>query len=117
MNSLNSVLIEGNLTADPELRELESGSKVCTFTVASNRYYNQDGEKKQEVSYFDVEVWNRTAELCAKSLSKGRGVRVNGRMKQERWADKDGVNHSKVKIVGESVEFKTKFDVKPSEVI
>lgn len=116
MNSLNSVLIEGNLTGEPETKELPSGTKVCTFTVASNRYYNQDNEKKSEVSFFDVEVWNRTAELCQKTLSKGRGVRVIGRMKQDRWVDRDGLNHSKIKIVGESVEFKTKFDVKPSEV-
>ena len=116
MNSLNSVLVEGNLTADPEKKVLESGSIQCVFTVASNRYFIKDGEKKSEVSFFAVEVWNKTAELCLKTLSKGRGVRVVGRLKQDRWADKDGVSHSRVKIVGESVEFKTRFDKKPSEV-
>jgi len=116
MNSLNSVLIEGNLVRDPEKKELESGSKLCTFSVASNRFFNQDNEKKSEVSFFDVEVWNKTAELCLKTLSKGRGVRVVGRLKQERWADKEGHHHSRVKVVGENVEFKTKFDKKPSEV-
>jgi single-strand DNA-binding protein len=116
MNSLNSVLIEGNLVRDPETKELESGSKLCTFSVASNRFFNQDNEKKSEVSFFDVEVWNKTAELCLKTLSKGRGVRVVGRLKQDRWADKEGHNHSRVKVVGENVEFKTKFDKKPSEV-
>lgn len=116
MNSLNSVLIEGNLVRDPEQKQLESGSQLCTFSVASNRYFNQDNEKKSEVSFFDVEVWNKTAELCAKTLSKGRGVRVVGRLKQDRWSDKDGRSHSKVKIVGENVEFKAKFDKKPSEV-
>ena len=116
MNSLNSVLIEGNLVRDPETKETESGAKLCTFTIASNRYYGQENERKSEVSFFDVEVWNRTAELCQKTLAKGRGVRVVGRMKQERWADKDGANHSKIKIVGENVEFKTRFDKKPEEV-
>ena len=116
MNSLNSVLIEGNLVRDPEKKELENGSKLCMFSVASNRFFNQDNEKKSEVSFFDVEVWNRTAEVCLKTLSKGRGVRVVGRLKQDRWVDKDGKNHSKVKLVGENVEFKTKFDKKPSEV-
>jgi len=116
MNSLNSVLIEGNLVRDPEKKDLESGSKVCTFSVASNRYYNQDNEKKSEVSFFDVEVWNKTAELCLKTLSKGRGVRIVGRLKQDRWADKEGRAHSRVKVVGENVEFKTKFDKKPSDI-
>lgn len=116
MNSLNSVLIEGNLVRDPERKELDGGSVMCLFTVASNRYFNQDNEKKSEVSFFDVEVWNRTAELCLKTLEKGRGVRVVGRLKQDRWSDKNGVSHAKVKVVGETVEFKTKFDRKPSEV-
>jgi len=116
MNSLNSVLIEGNLVRDPEKKELESGSKVCMFSVATNRFFNQDNEKKSEVSYFDVEVWNKTADLCLKTLSKGRGVRVVGRLKQERWEDKEGRRHSRIKVVGENVEFKTKFDKKPSDL-
>ena len=116
MNSLNSVLIEGNLVRDPEKKELESGTKLCTFSVATNRYFNQDNEKKSEVSFFDVEVWNKTADLCLKTLSKGRGVRVVGRLKQDRWTDKEGRNHSRIKLVGENVEFKTKFDKKPGEV-
>jgi single-strand DNA-binding protein len=116
MNSLNSVLIEGNLVRDPEKKDLDNGSRLCTFSVATNRYFNQNNEKKAETSFFDVEVWNKTAELCLKTLSKGRGVRVVGRLKQERWADKEGKNHSKVKVIGETVEFKTKFDKKPSEI-
>jgi len=116
MNSLNSVLVEGNLTGDPEKKVLGSSVTQCTFTVASTRYFNQDNERKTEVSFFTVEVWNHTAELCLKALAKGRGVRVVGRLKQDRWTDKNGVNHAKVKIVGETIEFKTRFDVKPAEV-
>lgn len=116
MNSLNSVLIEGNLVRDPEQRELENGAKVCNFSVATNRFFKQDNEKKSEVSFFDVEVWNKTAELCLKTLSKGRGVRVVGRLKQDRWSDKEGRPHAKIKVVGETVEFKTKFDKKPSDM-
>ena len=84
--------------------------------MASNRWFSQDNEKKSEVSYFDVEVWNRVADNCLKTLAKGRGVRVVGRLKQDRWADKEGKNHSKVKVIAETVEFKTQFDKKPSEV-
>ena len=110
------MLIEGNLVRDPEKRDLDTGSKLCLFSVATNRYFNQDNEKRSEVSFFDIEVWNKTAELCLKTLSKGRGVRVVGRLKQERWADKEGKNHSKVKVVGETVEFKPKFDKKPGDM-
>lgn len=115
MNNLNSVLIEGNLVKDPEKKELPGGAIICTFTIASNRYFIQNNEKKSEVSYFDIVVWNKTAESCLKTLSKGRGVRVVGRLKQERWTDKDGLNHEKVKVIGESIEFKARYDVNPSE--
>jgi single-strand DNA-binding protein len=116
MNSLNSVLIEGNLTADPERREHSSGAVLCKFTVASERFYSQAGDKKKEVSFFDVEVWNLEAERCLKALSKGSGVRVVGRLKQDRWTDRDGKAHSKVKVVGESVEFRSKFTKQPVDV-
>ena len=114
MNNLNSVLVEGNLVRNPEAKALETGSQVCRFSVASNRYYLQDQERQAEVSFFDVEVWNKLAEQCAKSLEKGRGVRVVGRLKQDRWVDNEGKTHSRVKIVGEHVEFKPKLNKTPS---
>ena len=109
MNSLNSILIEGNLTHDPNLVETPRGTSVCNFSVASNRFYKQDEELQKEVSFFDVEAWSRLAESCAEHLHKGRGVRVVGRLKQDRWQDKEGNSRSKVKIVAEHVEFKPEF--------
>jgi single-strand DNA-binding protein len=109
MNSLNSILIEGNLVKDPALSKTPRGTQVCTFGLASNRYYKVDGGFQKEVSFFDVEVWSKLAETCADSLKKGRGVRVVGRLKQDRWADAEGKNHSRIKIVGEHVEFKSAF--------
>ena len=106
MNSLNSILIEGNLTRDPALNETPKGTTVCTFGVASNRFYKQNEEMQKEVSFFEVEVWARLAEACAENLKKGRGVRVVGRLKQDRWTDAEGKNHEKVRIVAEHVEFK-----------
>lgn len=106
MNNLNSVLVEGNLTRDPQLKEIASGTKVCTFSIATNRYYKQNQEQQHEVSYLDVEVWTKLAEQCQEYLQKGRGVRVVGRLKQDRWEDDDGNRHSRVKIVAEHVEFK-----------
>lgn len=114
MNSLNSVLVEGNLTADPVSRTAGT-SNVVSFTVAVNRSFKQGNEYKEEVSYIDIEAWGRTAEQCSANLSKGRGVRVIGRLKQDRWQDADGTKRAKVKIIGESVEFKPKFDRKPGD--
>jgi single-strand DNA-binding protein len=106
MNSLNSILIEGNLVRDPEQKTLPSGSSVCEFAVASDRFYKQGEELEKEVSYFDVEAWSRLGQTCSQNLKKGRGVRVVGRLKQDRWVDPEGKQRSKVKIVAEHVEFK-----------
>ena len=106
MNSLNSIMVEGNLTRDPELSATPKGTAVCTFGLASNRYYKVDEEMQQEVSFFEVETWARLAERCGEQLEKGRGVRVVGRLKQDRWSDKEGNPRSKVKIVADHVEFR-----------
>ncbi|MFW5688136.1 MAG: single-stranded DNA-binding protein [Spirochaetota bacterium] len=106
MNDLNSVLIEGNLTRDPRVAATPKGTPVCNFSVASNRYFRADDEMQEEVSFFDVETWSRLAERCGEELHKGRGVRVVGRLKQDRWQDKDGNPRSRTKIVAEHVEFR-----------
>lgn len=113
MNSLNSILLEGNLTHEPESRTLPTGSQVCSFAIASNRFYKQNEVLEKETSYFDVEAWARLGQTCAETLHKGRGVRVVGRLKQDRWTDQSGKPHSKVKVVAEHVEFKPMF--KPAE--
>jgi len=106
MNSLNSILLEGALTADPELKDLSSGTQVCNFTVACGRFYKRNDESEEEVSYFDVEAWAKLGLVCAQNLKKGRGVRVMGRLKQDRWQDSEGKSCSRVIIVAEHVEFK-----------
>jgi single-strand DNA-binding protein len=108
MNNLNSILVEGNLTRDPELSYTPKGTAVCKFSVGCHRYYRQDEEIQQEVSFFDITVWGRQAEVCSEYLHKGRGVRVVGRLKQDRWQDAEGNNRSKVQIIAEHVEFKPK---------
>ena len=109
MNSLNSILVEGNLTKDPLLSLTPKGTPVCNFGVASNRYFKQEDALQQEVSFFEVETWSKLAETCGEYLKKGRGVRVVGRLKQDRWQDQDGNPRSRVKIVAEHVEFKPEF--------
>ncbi|MCX7024215.1 MAG: single-stranded DNA-binding protein [Spirochaetes bacterium] len=106
MNNLNSILIEGNLTKDPVAKTTAGGSTVCDFSVASNRWFKQNDDYEKEVSFFDVEAWAKLAQNCSTTLKKGRGVRVVGRLKQDRWTDGEGKPHSKIKIVAEHVEFK-----------
>jgi single-strand DNA-binding protein len=110
MNNLNSILIEGNLVRDPVFKSTPKGTPVCTFSLASNRFYKQDSETEKEVSFFEVETWSKLAENCSNMGRKGRGVRVVGRLKQQRWNDTEGNPQSKVMIVAEHVEFKPIFN-------
>ena len=105
MNDLNSILVEENLTRDPQMSYTPKGTPLCNLSVATNRYYRSADEFQNEVSYFDIECWGRLAENCGEHLSKGRGIRVVGRLKQERWKSM-GATRSKVVIVAEHVEFK-----------
>lgn len=109
MNNLNSIIIEGNLVRDPVLKTIPNGSNVCSFSVASNRYYKQNEQTEKEVSFFEVEAWSKLAQTCGEILKKGRGVRVVGRLKQDRWEDAAGKTQTRIKIVAEHVEFKPVF--------
>ncbi|MDR2842352.1 MAG: single-stranded DNA-binding protein [Spirochaetaceae bacterium] len=109
MNNLNSILIEGNLVKDPVFRSTTKGTPLCTFCLASNRFYKQESGLEKEVSYFDVEAWSKLAENCRSLGHKGRGVRVVGRLKQSRWNGADGTLRTRISIVAEHVEFKPDF--------
>jgi single-strand DNA-binding protein len=110
MNHLNSILIEGNLVQDPVFRKTEKGTPVCTFSLASNRFFKQDSGLEKEVGFFDVETWAKLAEYCHNQGHKGRTVRVVGRLKQARWTDTDGKKHSRIIIVAEHVEIRPMVD-------
>ena len=105
MNDLNSVIIQGRLTRDPDFSYTSSSAALCKFHIAVNRKYKASNQTKDEESYFDIEAWNRTAEICSEHLNKGRGVRILGRLKQERW-QQNGRNRSKIIIIAEHVEIK-----------
>jgi len=112
MNNLNSILIEGNLVKDPVLKTTPKGAQLCSMRLASNRYYKMDNQAagyEKETSYFDVDAWGRLAESCYNRGKKGRGARVVGRLKQSRWNDAEGKQHSRITIVADHVEFKTEF--------
>jgi len=105
VNNLNSTLLEGTLSRDPELRYTPAGTPICTLIVSSVRTYKLDGERTEEVSFIETTTWGKLATVCAEHLTKGRRVRVVGRIKQERWEDAEGESRSKVVIVAEHVEF------------
>ncbi len=103
------VVIEGNLTHDPNLTTLPSGKNVCRFSIATNYYYrNKEKELISDVTYVNIDTWGGLAESCDKYLKKGRGVRVVGRLRQERWNDEEGRSREKYIIVAEHVEFQGK---------
>jgi single-strand DNA-binding protein len=107
MPSFNRVILAGNLTRDPELRYTPKGTAVARFTLAVNRTYTSEtGEKKEEVSFVDVDAWARQGEVIAQYLKKGRPVLVEGRLKQDTWEDKNThQKQSKLKVVLESFSF------------
>ena len=108
MNQLNTILIEGNITRNPEVHISPNGVKICKIPIAVNRFYkNTAGENVNEVSYFDIETYKTMADYCEKESEKGRGVRVKGRLKQNRWDSSDGKTNSRISIVAENIEFKT----------
>jgi single-strand DNA-binding protein len=105
MATLNKVMLIGNLTKDPESRAAGQHT-IASFSIAVNRRSKgQDGQAKEDVSYFDCEAWNKTGELVMQYLKKGRTVLVEGRLQQDRWEAADGQKRNKVKIVADNVQF------------
>ncbi|MGQ9703145.1 MAG: single-stranded DNA-binding protein [Actinomycetota bacterium] len=104
MAGLNSVVMIGNLTRDPELRYTPSGVPVCTLRLAVSRNFpNQQGE--MEADFFNVIVWRNQAEKCAEYLTKGRQVAITGRLQSRSWEGPDGQKRSTVEIVADRVVF------------
>jgi single-strand DNA-binding protein len=103
-SNINRVVLTGNLTRDPELRSLESGTSVCSLRIASNSRRKQGGEWVDKPNYFSVTVWGAQGENCARYLSKGRGVCIDGRLDWREWTH-DDTKREAVQIVAESVQF------------
>ena len=105
---INVVVLSGNLTREPELKYLPTGTAVCEMSMAVNsKRKNQNGEYVDEVDYFDIVAFGKTAENCAEWLHKGNKVLIEGRLKQERW-DKEGKTFSRVKVIVNNIEFPPK---------
>jgi single-strand DNA-binding protein len=104
--NINRVIITGNLTTDPELRSLPSGTSVCKLRVACNtrRKDNSTGEWVDKPNYFDVTVWGAQGENCARYLSKGRPVAIDGRLEWREW-EQEGHKRQAIDIIADAVQF------------
>lgn len=103
---LNKAIVIGNLTRDPELRALPSGSKVCTFAVATNRVWrDKNGQKQEDTQYHNLVVFGTQAENVAQYLRKGSSVLVEGRMQTRSWEAQDGKKQYRTEIVADRVQF------------
>ena len=107
MANYNKVLLMGNLTRDPELRYLQSGSAVVNFGLAVNRKYRNRStqEMVEETTFVDIEGWGQQAETFSRYMSKGRPVFVEGRLRLDSWEAKDGQKRSKLRVVMENFQF------------
>ena len=106
MASFNKVILLGNLTRDPEVRYTPKGSAVCDLGIAVNRQYTLDsGEKREEVTFVDVVLWSRLAEIAGEYLKKGRPIFIEGRLQLDTWDDKQsGQKRSKLRVIGETMQ-------------
>jgi len=105
--TINRVVIVGNLTRDPELRATPAGTSLCRLRVAcSTSWRNKDtGEIDERPNYFDVTVFGASGEACARFLTKGRPVAVDGRLEWHEWTTTEGENRQAVGILADSVQF------------
>lgn len=111
MASYNKVILMGNLTRDPEVRSTPSGQTVTALGLAVNRVYyvggqgGSGGEKREEVTFIDVDFWARKGEVIAQYFKKGDPIFIEGRLTFRQWDDKDGNKRSKLSVTGENFEF------------
>lgn len=106
MASYNRVLLMGNVTRDPEVKYTPKGTAVAELGLAVNRVYTADnGEKREEVTFIDVTLWGRQAEVAGQYVKKGRSVFIEGRLQLDSWDDKQtGQKRSKLKVIGDNMQ-------------
>ncbi len=103
--SFNQVTLMGNLTRDPDLRQIPSGQSVCSFSLALNRSYKgSDGNWQEATDYVDVVAWGPLGERVAQYVTKGRPVLVSGRLQSRQW-EQDGVKRNKLEVIANDVTF------------
>ncbi|HNQ34505.1 MAG TPA: single-stranded DNA-binding protein [bacterium] len=104
--NINKVFLAGNLTRDPEMRFIPSGTAVATLRLAVNRSYTgRDGNRKDEVAYVTVVVWGKQAQVCQEHLKKGSSVMIEGRLQSRSWETEEKEKRSAMEVVAERVHF------------
>lgn len=103
--NINRVIVTGNLTRDPELRNTASGTPVCSLRIACNTRRKQGDEWVEKPNFFDVTVWGKQGENCATYLEKGRPIAVDGRLEWREFDDREGNKRQAVEIIADSVQF------------
>lgn len=106
--NFNKAIVLGNITRDPELRTTQSGAKVCTFSIATNRTYNKDGQKVEEVEFHNIVVFGPMGENIAQYMRRGNQILIEGRIQTRGWEGSDGVKKTRTEIIGENVQFGAK---------
>ena len=99
MRSVNKVILVGNLTRDPELRETQNGQAITTFGIATNREWMSNGERKKSTEFHEVVAWARLAEICKKYLKKGKFVYLEGYLKTRSWENDGGEKRFRTEVV------------------
>lgn len=103
--NLNKAFVLGNLTRDPELRQIPSGQAVCSFGVATNRFFTDSmGQKQKQAEFHNVVAWGKQAELINQYLRKGSLILVEGRIQTRSWLDQQGAKHWKTEIIAERIQ-------------
>ena len=105
MASLNKITVIGNLGSEPEMRFTPNGNAVTSFSLATNRVFTVDGERREDTQWFKVITWNKLGETCNQFLAKGRQVYVEGRLQTKEWEDKEGEKQFSAEITASTVLF------------
>jgi len=105
MSDLNKTIIIGRLTKDPELKHTPNGTSVASFSIANNRTYVSDGEKKEIVSFINCVAWGKTGEVITEYCKKGHRIGIEGKLQQRSWEAQDGSKRSAVEIVIDNFQF------------
>jgi single-strand DNA-binding protein len=104
-NDINRVFLIGRLTKDPELRYTQGGTSIASFSVANNRTYTSQNERKEMVSFFNCIAWGKPGEVIAQHCKKGQRIGIEGRLQQRSWQDQNGGKRNTVEIVVENFQF------------
>lgn len=105
MASFNKVILIGNLTADPELKQTTSGVSVCRFSIAVQRRFGRNDQGQTPADFFNIVAWRQSAEFVARYFKKGRAILVCGQIQNDNWTDGQGVKHYSTSIVADEVSF------------